>query len=181
MPNARARLDPTTSMTVAPTTARTIWVSITGADRGGVPRRRGRNASAAPSAVAMGRESTARSTMSRCDSSTCGSDCVSSGGKGCMSRVGRTSACRLIDGARTQRTRVVDLLFQLRNVPVGIGIGVVGGAKRIVPLPIGESLQMFAGPSHVGGMDHGDQLLVTSEVIERDLLAVDPRDEPVLL
>ncbi len=65
MPNARARLEPTTSMTVAPTMARTICVSMTGADRGGVPRRRGRNASAAPSTVAIGSANRARSTMSK--------------------------------------------------------------------------------------------------------------------
>ena len=59
MPNARARLAPTISITHAPTTASTICVWITGDDRAGVPLRRGRNASAAPSAVAQGRAASA--------------------------------------------------------------------------------------------------------------------------
>ena len=41
MPNARARLAPTTSMTTAPTTASTICVWTTAGLRGGVPRRFG--------------------------------------------------------------------------------------------------------------------------------------------
>ena len=49
MPKARARLAPTTSMMTAPTTARMICVWTTAGVRGGVPRRFGRSASAAPS------------------------------------------------------------------------------------------------------------------------------------
>ena len=41
MPKARARLAPTTSITTAPTTARTICVWTTAGVRGGVPRRFG--------------------------------------------------------------------------------------------------------------------------------------------
>ena len=48
MPNARARLAPTTSMISAPTIARTICVSMTAASRRGDPARRGRRASAVP-------------------------------------------------------------------------------------------------------------------------------------
>ena len=46
MPKARARLAPTTSMMTAPTIARMICVCRTAGVRGGVPRRRGRSASA---------------------------------------------------------------------------------------------------------------------------------------
>ena len=54
MPKARARLAPTTSMISAPTTDRMIWVWITAGWRMGVPRRRGRSASAVPSTAASG-------------------------------------------------------------------------------------------------------------------------------
>src|SRR5262245_46996866 len=83
MPNARARLDPTTSIPIAPTTARMIWVWITGALRGGVPRRRGRTASAAASSAATGSRSTACRNSASCvslggvsvDVSVRGADC----------------------------------------------------------------------------------------------------------
>ena len=54
MPKARARLAPTTSMMTAPTTARMICVWTTAGIRGGVPRRFGRSASAAPRTAASG-------------------------------------------------------------------------------------------------------------------------------
>ena len=54
MPNARARLEPTTSITTAPTTARMICVWMTGACRCGVPRRRGRSASTQARPAAIG-------------------------------------------------------------------------------------------------------------------------------
>ena len=64
MPNARARLAPTTSMMTAPTTARMICVWTTAGIRGGVPLRRGRSASAAPSSAASGRRTSA--SLSSC-------------------------------------------------------------------------------------------------------------------
>jgi hypothetical protein len=54
MPNARARLAPTTSMIKAPTTDSMICVWMTAGLRGGVPRRFGRSASAVPSTAASG-------------------------------------------------------------------------------------------------------------------------------
>ncbi len=59
MPNARARLEPTTSMTTAPTMAKMIWVCMTAGCRLGVPRLRGRNASPDASAAAIGRRMSA--------------------------------------------------------------------------------------------------------------------------
>ena len=64
MPNARARLAPTISMISAPTAARMIWVSTTAGVRGGVPRRRGRNASTAPRSAASGSRFAASQTSS---------------------------------------------------------------------------------------------------------------------
>ena len=55
MPNARARLAPTTSMISEPTTARMICVCTTAGCRSGVPLRRGRSASTVPSSAASGR------------------------------------------------------------------------------------------------------------------------------
>src|ERR1043166_4471998 len=181
MPKARARLEPTTSITVAPTTARTICVSITGADRGGVPRRRGRNASAAPRTVAIGSESTARSTMSKCDTRTCGSDSVSSAGGGCMSCAWKRSARRLVGRPRAQRDRIVNLLLQLREEAVRVAVGVIRRAEGVVPLPVGEPRQVFAGPLHVGRVNHRNQFLMPSDIVELDVLAVDGGDEAVLL
>src|SRR3954471_14928979 len=180
MPKARARLEPTTSITVAPTTARTICVSMTGAERGGVPRRRGRNASAAPSAVATGSANTARSTMSKCDSRTCGRDCMKSDGGSCMAGsclVGRL----LIHGPRTDGEPVADLLLDLADESSGVVIGVVPGAESVVPLGVGERLQSPGGPSHVRGMDHGQQLFVAALVIEPHRLPLHCGDEAVSL
>src|SRR5437764_1100256 len=84
MPKARARLEPTTSMTVAPTTARTIWVSMT-------------------------------------------------------------------------------------------------GAEGVAPLRVGEARHQLRRPLHVGGTDHREQLLMPTDVVELDVLAVDGRDEAVPL
>src|SRR5689334_16440324 len=183
MPKARARLDPTTSMTVAPTTASTICVWMTGADRAGVPRRRGRKASAAPRAVATGSASTARSTMSKCDSSTCGSDCANSGGGGCIvGRVGRgASARRLVDRSCSKRKRVVDLLLEPVDEALCVTVRVIGCAKRIVPLLVGEARHVLGGPSHIGRANHRKQFLVASHVIEFDSVAGDRGDESVPL
>ena len=62
MPKARARLVPTISMITAPTPASTICVCTTATERGGVPRRRGRSASRAPSPAASGRRTSERRT-----------------------------------------------------------------------------------------------------------------------
>src|SRR5260370_64242 len=66
MPNARARLDPTTSITTEPTMARMICVWMTGACRGGVPRRRGRSASTHARPAATGSRVTAWRSWSSC-------------------------------------------------------------------------------------------------------------------
>src|SRR5262245_43403535 len=182
MPNARARLEPTTSMTVAPTTASTICVSMTGAERGGVPRRRGRNASAAPSAVATGSASTARSTMSKWDSSTCGSDCASSGGGGCMTVCRASGSARsLIDRSRAQRGRVVNLLLDLVDEPLCVLIGVVGSSKRVVPLLVGKARHALGGPAYVRRPNHRNQFLMPSRVVEFDVVAVEGGDKAMPL
>src|ERR1041385_597440 len=185
MPKARARLEPTTSITVAPTTASTICVSMTGADRGGVPRRRGRNASAAPSTVAIGSESSARSTMSKCDSRTCGNVCASSGGGGCMSscrvEVEMSSARRLVHRPRAQCDGVVNLFLQLPDIPIGVAVRVVPGAKGVTPLLVGQARHQLPRPLHVGRANHRHQLLMATGIIELDVIAVDRGDESMLL
>ncbi len=111
MPNARARLDPTTSITIAPTTARMICVWMTGGRRLGVPRRRGRTASTDASNAATGRRSTAWRSSASCRSRSGVSVAVSvrvtrSIGVGCAAAVWAKAAAPDAPNASNRATSI---------------------------------------------------------------------------
>src|SRR5215831_1538521 len=194
MPKARARLCPTISMTVAPTTASRICVWITADCRGGVPRRRGRKAIAATSTAASGSR-TAASTNPLIwlwrfgigsFSALCSSFCAASASTGSAHTTAIPPAIRTnlmgTSGARApfEREPLSHLPLHLIDERGDLAVAVTGGAEGVVPLLVGELREPPARPQHVVHVKIVIDAPVEEDRLEREvdlLVVVDAEDE----
>src|SRR5918994_708160 len=163
MPNARARLAPTTSITAAPTIARMICVWMTGALRCGVPRRRGRNASIAPIAAASGRLITASLSDSSCArKSQCAGPFVAAGVRGAMGdahTVAERHAIRSAHDANVKREHITRCAAP-ETYPVDVGGG--------------QILQQLFVPAAVLELDTAVGIHLVDEAVLLELVDVIP-------
>src|SRR5688572_20527942 len=159
MPNARARLAPTTSMISAPTTARMICVCTTAGCRSGVPRRRGRNARTVPSSAARGRR------MADASSSSCRLS-ITPG----RSTVGSISASRPL---RLECEPFLNLGFYLAGVTAADLRRDGRAGEQIGPLLIGNAIEQVADPHYVGRCNLAQQVFVPRVIVKLDAPLLD--------
>ena len=157
MPKARARLCPTISITRQPTIASRICVSITGAWRGGAPRRRGRNASAAPSSAARGSRTAASARPGSWSSRTGTGGSFQSGGSAAAAddahkRANATSfhatAVRALVTARSVSSARLRDFLQYVHECRHLGVAVAGGVECVPQLLVAER-ETVARPQYV--------------------------------
>src|SRR5262249_19717378 len=76
-----------------------------------------------------------------------------------------------------QRRAFGDLLLQPTDKALRIGGRIAAGAKRVVPLRVGEVLQALANPPYVGGCNVVEERGVTSAPVELHAAVDDALDE----